>query len=56
MFQPGSARTVHPGGDQRSRENLFDSTGSEHVGPASPADRAARTGLAGRREAASLAP
>ncbi|WP_191258505.1 hypothetical protein [Amycolatopsis oliviviridis] len=54
MFQPGAARTgtraVHPGRDQRSRENLFRHTGSEHYDPAT------RTGLAGRREAASLAP
>ncbi|WP_157376420.1 hypothetical protein [Amycolatopsis azurea] len=58
MFQPGAARsgtartigTIDVGRDQRSREDLFRRTGSEHARPA------ARTGLAGRREAASLAP
>ncbi|WP_409490387.1 hypothetical protein [Amycolatopsis sp. cmx-11-12] len=41
---------VHIGRYEQSGANLFTSTDTEHADPAS------RTGLAGRREAASLAP
>ncbi|MFC3456560.1 hypothetical protein [Amycolatopsis speibonae] len=54
VFQPGAARSdtgaAHIGRCHQLRENLFTSTDTEHLDPA------ARTGLAGRREAASLAP